>query len=45
MGVRSVVTTRASKNRIGAYTRDPASWGGLGYPRRSGEESLHYSPG
>ena len=26
MGVQSATTTRASRNRIGAYTRGPASW-------------------
>ena len=29
MGVQSAATTRASRNRIGACTRGPASWAGL----------------
>ena len=38
-------TKRASRNRIEACTRGPASRGGLGCPRRSGEESFYSSPG
>ena len=44
MDVRSAATTRASRNRIGACTRGPASRGGLGCPRRSGEEYFYSSP-
>ena len=29
MGVQSAETTGASRNRIGAYTRGPASWADL----------------
>ena len=44
MGVLNAATTMARRNRIGACTRVPASRGGVGCPRRSGEEPFYSSP-